>query len=81
MIEGTDIHFLGSVIFLAALLFFPVSKMIWVFSVRRLQRRLNKQLNAEELAGQLSRARFIAVFVTLAFSYFFNTNVIRGLYG
>ena len=78
--SGTDIYFWGSVIVLGILLFFPVSKMIWVFSVRRLQRKLNKELSQQEISGQLARARFIAVIIVLAFSYFFNANVIRSLY-
>ncbi|VFN07841.1 MAG: hypothetical protein BECKG1743D_GA0114223_112312 [Candidatus Kentron sp. G] len=32
--------FLGSVIVLALLLFFPVSRLMWVLSVRRLERHL-----------------------------------------
>ena len=78
--SGTQIHFWGSVILLGVLLFFPVSKMIWVFSVRRLQRKLNKELSEQDVAGQLTRARFIAVIVVLIFSYFFNANVIQSLY-
>ena len=69
-------YFLISVIVLAALLFFPVSKLIWVFSVRRLQRKLNRELNQTELAGQMTRARFISIFVSLLFSYLFNLNLI-----
>ena len=69
-------YFLISVIVLAALLYFPVSKLIWVFSVRRLQRKLNRELNQAELAGQMTRARFISIFVSLLFSYLFNLNLI-----
>lgn len=69
-------YFLISVIVLAALLYFPVSKLIWVFSVRRLQRKLNRELNQTELAGQMTRARFISIFVSLLFSYLFNLNLI-----
>jgi hypothetical protein len=75
-----QLHFWGSIIILAVLLFLPVSQLIWVFSARRLQRKLNKELDAEELSGQRARARFIAVFVVLFFSYFFTTHVIRKLY-
>jgi hypothetical protein len=69
-------YFLISVIVLAALLFFPVSKLIWVFSVRRMQRKLNRELNQTELVGQMTRARFISIFVSLLFSYLFNLNLI-----
>jgi hypothetical protein len=70
------VYFSLSVLVLALLLFFPVSKLIWVMSVRRLQRKLNKTLEGKELQGQLNRARFIAVFVSLIFSFFFNLNLL-----
>jgi hypothetical protein len=70
------LYFLLSVLVLAALLFFPISKLIWVFSVRRLQRKLNRELNQTEIAGQMTRARFISIFVSLLFSYLFNLNMI-----
>ena len=63
------------VLVLAALLFLPVSKLIWVLSVRRLQKRTGRELSEEELQGQLKRARVIAVFVTLIFSFLFNANL------
>ena len=69
-------YFLLSVLVLAALLFFPISKLIWVMSVRRLQRKLNRELKETELAGQMTRARFVSIFVSLLFSYLFNLNMI-----
>ena len=70
------LYFLVSVFVLALLLFFPITKLIWVISVRRLQRKLNRELNETELAGQMTRARFISIFVSLLFSYLFNLNLI-----
>jgi hypothetical protein len=69
------LYFTFSVALLAALLFFPVSKLIWVLSVRRLQRKLGRELTEQELQGQLGRARFVAIIVTLAFSLLFNINL------
>jgi hypothetical protein len=63
------------VLVLAALLFLPVSKLVWVLSVRRLQRKTGRELSDDELRGQLKRARVIAVFVTLVFSLLFNANL------
>lgn len=71
-----QIWFLISVMVLAALLFIPVSKLVWVLSVRRLQRRSGRELSEVELEGQLRRARVIAVFVTLIFSFLFNANML-----
>ena len=70
------IYFWGSVLVLAALLYIPTSKLIWVVSVRRLQRKLERELDASELHGQLQRARFITVFLVLFFSFLFNFNFI-----
>ena len=70
------LYFLVSVFILALLLFFPITKLIWVISVRRLQRKLKRELNETELAGQMTRARFISIFVSLLFSYLFNLNLI-----
>lgn len=70
------LYFVLSVFVLALLLFFPISKLIWVLSVRRLQRKLNKELSEQEIQGQLGRARFLAVFVSLLFSLLFNVNML-----
>jgi len=69
-------YFILSVFILAALLFIPMSKFIWALSVRRLQKKTNNELGQQELDGQLSRARFISVFVCLAFSFLFNLNLL-----
>ena len=67
-----EITFLLWVLALAALLFYPTSKLIWVFSVRRLQRKLARELSPAEVNGQLNRARVIAAFVVLLFSVLYN---------
>jgi hypothetical protein len=64
------------VLLLAVLLFWPMSKLIFVFSVRRLQRKLARPLDEKELAGQQNRARFISVFVSVLFSYLYNLSTI-----
>jgi hypothetical protein len=69
-------YFLISVLVLAALLFFPTSKLVWVLSVRRMEKKLNRELTDAERTGQLARARFIAVLLVLIFAYFFNLKVI-----
>lgn len=71
-----QLWFLISVAVLAVLLFFPVSKLIWVLSVRRLQRRSGRELSEVELEGQRRRARVIAAFVVLIFSFLFNANLL-----
>jgi hypothetical protein len=65
-------YFIFWTLLLAGLLFVPVSKLVWVLSVRRMQRKLGRDLEQPELDGQLRRARFITVFVVLLFSALFN---------
>ena len=65
-----------SVVVLAALLFLPVSKLVWVMSVRRLERKQGRAMTDQEQLGQLNRARFIAVLVCGLFSALFNYQVL-----
>ena len=65
-----------SVAVLAALLFLPASQMVWVLSVRRLERKLGQQLSDEERIGQRNRARFIAVILCVILSALFNYQIL-----
>jgi len=69
-------YFIISVLVLAALLFIPVSKLIWVVSVRRLQRKTRTELTQTEIDGQLNRARFLSIILCLIFSFLFNMQII-----
>jgi hypothetical protein len=60
---------------LAALLLLPVSRLIRILSARRLERRLDRKLSDEELAGQKRRAGFIALGLVIIFSALFNYNL------
>ncbi len=70
------LNFILWVLLLAALLFWPMSKLIWVLSVRRLQRKLTRALDEKEIAGQIMRARVISAFVSLLFSFLYNASTI-----
>jgi hypothetical protein len=65
-----------SVAVLAALLFLPVTRLVWVLAVRRLERKLGHELSPAERDGQLNRARFIAVLLCVIFSLLFNWQLI-----
>ncbi len=65
-----------SVAALAALLFWPASRMIWVLSVRRLERKRGQPVTEVERAGQRNRARFIAIIVCTVFSVLFNYQIL-----
>lgn len=69
-------YFYFSVALLALLLFFPASRLIWVLSVRRLQRRLGRDLSSAEIEGQRSRARVIAILLVIVFSWLFNLQLL-----
>ena len=70
------LNFIIWVLLLAALLFWPMSKLVFVLSVRRMQRKLARDLNESEVAGQMNRARIISVFVSVLFSYLYNLSTI-----
>ena len=65
-------YFVGSVLILAVLLYFPVSKMVWVLSVRRLERKMKRPLTESEIRNQLNRARVVGTILVLIFAYLFN---------
>jgi hypothetical protein len=65
-----------SVVVLAALLFLPVSQLVLVLSVRRLERKLGQSLSDQERAGQRNRARVIAIVLCVIFSALFNYQVL-----
>ncbi len=80
-----SLYFYFSVAVLALLLFFPVNKLIWVMSVRRLQKRQGQgqgqELSTQEMDGQKSRARFISILLVTIFSWFFNLQLLGTLNG
>lgn len=73
---NATVYFYGSVLVLAAMLFLPVSRLVWTLSVRRLQRRTGTAPDDAQSRGQLVRARFIAALLCLAFSFLFNLNLL-----
>ncbi|MGF1475382.1 MAG: hypothetical protein ACFB6S_07450 [Geminicoccaceae bacterium] len=66
------IYYWGSVLLLTGLLVFPVGRMIWVLSVRRLERKRGHTLSDVEQLGQRRRALFIALVLCATFSALFN---------
>ena len=55
--------------------------MIWVLAVRRAQRKLGRELSEQEVAGQRTRAQFIAILLVVPFSWLFNLQLQGSLYG
>ena len=69
-------YFYLSVVVLAALLFLPATKLIWVLSVRRLERKTGSELSEADRNGQLNRARLLALFLVVLFSLLFNVSML-----
>lgn len=61
-----------SVFLLSLLLYFPVNKLIYVLSVRRLEKKTSSKLTNIELKGQLTRSRVISIILVFLFSVLFN---------
>lgn len=66
-----------SVVILTGLLFIPVTRLIWVMAVRRLERKLGQPLSDVERAGQRNRARLIALVLAAIFSALFNFSILN----
>ena len=60
------------VIAMGLALFYPVNRLIWLVSCRRMQKKLQKKLTESELLGQKKRSYFISIIVCLIFSMLFN---------
>ncbi|PPR30945.1 MAG: hypothetical protein CFH32_00404 [Alphaproteobacteria bacterium MarineAlpha9_Bin2] len=71
-----DLFLIVSVVILSVVLYFPVNKLIWVLSVRRLEKKSKKKLTEIERKLQLKRARFISAILVLTFSYLFNLQIL-----
>lgn len=63
---------------LAAALWWPAARLVWVLSVRRLERRLGAALDGAARAGQRRRAWVLAAPICLAFAALFNLRLLDG---
>jgi hypothetical protein len=75
-VMSQQLYFYASVLVLAALLFIPASKLIWVLSVRRLERKTGSELSEDERMGQRNRARLLTLVLVLIFSLLFNISML-----
>lgn len=64
--------FLFWVMLLVAMIIYPAKQWIWAMSVSRLQRKQDRDLGADELAGQNRRAWVVSAAICLVFSFLFN---------
>jgi len=61
---------------LAVALWWPAGRLVWVLSVRRLERKLARKLEAAEIDGQKRRAWIISAALCLLFSALFNVRLL-----
>lgn len=59
-----------SSILLAIALYFPVSKVIWAFQARHMERKLGRPSSTEERQRMLRLARMLASLLVVTFSFF-----------
>ena len=71
-----SVFFTLSVVVLAALLYLPVTRLVWALSIRRLERKTGTVLDEDERHGQLVRARLVALLVVILFSLLFNLSTL-----
>lgn len=62
---------------LAVALWWPAARLVWVLSVRRLERKLDRKLDANEIDGQKRRAWVISAALCLLFSALFNLRLLN----
>jgi hypothetical protein len=75
--DGMRTLYWGSSIGLAALLFRPAKKVIFLQRVRRTERKLNRQLTEDERQDLEKRTIPMTVFIVVTFSFLFNTVVMN----
>lgn len=73
---GMLIWYWGSTLVLAVLLYFPVRKLIWVASVRRLERQLGRPSTEEEREAKLRTARILAAVIAITFAFLYNRTLV-----
>ena len=69
---GMILWYWGSTLVLAVLLYFPIRKLIWVASVRRLERRQGRKSTEEERAERQRIARILAALIAVTFAFLYN---------
>ena len=70
-----ELFFYLSILILAAALYIPVNKLIWVLSVRRIEKKSKSKLNEYQRNLQKNRSRFISILLVFIFSYLFNMQI------
>jgi hypothetical protein len=66
----------GTTVVLALLLFFPVSRLIWVGRVRRLERKLGRQATPEEREPLRRSSRIVAAVIAITFAFLYNRTLL-----
>lgn len=73
--DSSTLHLLWywvSSLLLSAALYLPVSRLIWVWRVRSLERRLGRKGNDTERLAERRRARLLGDAAAITFAFLFN---------
>ena len=62
--------------FLAVLLFFPTTKLIWVSRVRSQERKLKRPTTEDERRDLRRTARVLAALIAVTFAFLYNRTLI-----
>ena len=69
---GAMIWYGGSSLLLALLLFFPLRRLIWIWRMRGLERKLGRPGTEEERQAERRRAGQIGGVIAITFAFLFN---------
>lgn len=71
-----EIWFWGSTLVLAVLLYYPVTKFVWVIRVRRFEKKSGRKCNEDERQVQLRQARFLSILIVLLFAFIYTRTLV-----
>ena len=64
-------------ILLAVLLFFPITKFVWVVRVRRFERKEGRTATEAEREKLKKSARFISAAIAVTFAFLYNKAILK----
>lgn len=68
--------FWGSAVVLAVVLYYPVTKFVWVIRVRRFEKKNDGKSTEEDRQRHLRQARFISILIVLLFAFIYTRTLI-----
>jgi len=66
----------GSTAVLGLLLYYPVTRLVWVMRVRRFERKTGQKSTEEDRQRHLRQARFISILIVMLFAFLYTRTLI-----